>query len=230
MRIVLLPGIDGSAELRSDFVAALGSGFDVSVVDYASDDVRTSAELEALARGAIPSHEPFVLLGESFGGRAALSLAAQAPANLLGLVLVATFARNPRPALGPLAPLTRFAPFHSRTAIGMGRRLALGSYFSPDAERLIEDIILRQSTKTFAERLVDVSKIDFSHLLPKVSVPVLYMRGRWDWLVPASAGQEIANGARDVRIVEIKGPHALLQTVPEDCAEAVRGFTRNLTT
>ena len=109
--LVILPGLDGTAALHAQFVACLGDVLGpVTVLRYPPDKALDYAALEVLVKAALPSDVPFVLLGESFSGPIALSIAADPPVNLVGLVLSTTFARTPLPFFSPLAPLTRFAP------------------------------------------------------------------------------------------------------------------------
>ena len=99
--LMLLPGMDGSGQLFDEFAAALGGEFALSIVRYPVDG-GGYAELEAIARQAIPPTGPYVILGESFSGPIAVSLAAPADDRCLGLVLCAAFARNPLPLLSPI--------------------------------------------------------------------------------------------------------------------------------
>src|SRR5688572_4533538 len=106
--LFLLPGLDGTATLHSAFAAAVSHAFDsVTVVSYPTDQALGYSALESLARAALPPVAPFVLLGESFSGPIALSIAADPPPNLVGLVLSTTFARSPVPIFSALASFTR---------------------------------------------------------------------------------------------------------------------------
>ena len=57
--IILLPGMDGSGSLFEDFIASLPSGVEAMVVKYPPDRALDYAELEALARAALPIQGPF---------------------------------------------------------------------------------------------------------------------------------------------------------------------------
>lgn len=72
-------------------------------------------ELEALVEPILPTDLPLIILGESFSGRIAVSIAASKPAGLVALVLCCSFVRNPRPATSLLlslvsVPLVSLAP------------------------------------------------------------------------------------------------------------------------
>lgn len=108
--------MDGTGELFAPFIAALGDEFEVRVVRYPGDHCGGFEGLEQIARAAIPGDRPYVLLGESFSGPIAISIAASAPGELKGLVLCCTFARNPRPGLAALKPFVRAVPFKALPA------------------------------------------------------------------------------------------------------------------
>ena len=105
--VVILPGMDGTGIELADFAAALEPELHALVVRYPNDRPMGYAEHEQIARASLPSHQPFVLLGESYSGPIAVSIAESAPPGLIGLVLCCTFVRNPRPALSWLRPLVR---------------------------------------------------------------------------------------------------------------------------
>src|SRR5690349_11358194 len=102
--LVLLPGLDGTGELFSRFVASLRS-HDVQVVDYPRDRALGYAALEEFVRERLPREMDYFLLAESFSGPIAISIAASSPSHLKGLILCGSFAANPLPALGPLSTL-----------------------------------------------------------------------------------------------------------------------------
>jgi len=98
-RLVLLPGMDGTGELFGAFADTVRA--DTQVVRYPSTQALDYAELEQFVLSKLPRQEPFVLLGESFSGPVALSIAASRPALLRGIGSVSTSSRNciplPRP-------------------------------------------------------------------------------------------------------------------------------------
>ena len=76
--------MDGSGSLFVEFIASLGLGVEAIVVSYPTDRPLGYPELETLVRAALPTQRPFVLVGESFSGPIAISLAASSPVGLGG--------------------------------------------------------------------------------------------------------------------------------------------------
>jgi pimeloyl-[acyl-carrier protein] methyl ester esterase len=66
--LVLLPGLDGTGDLFAPVVDALGPSVPTQIVRYPLSDASDYATCEAIARAALPTDGPYVLLGESFFG------------------------------------------------------------------------------------------------------------------------------------------------------------------
>jgi len=92
--------MDGTGDLFAPFCAALGDEYETIIVRYPPNEILGYGELTALAQSCLPGDRPFVLLAESFSGPVAITLAAEKRNGLAGLILCASFARNPRPFLG----------------------------------------------------------------------------------------------------------------------------------
>ena len=124
--LVLLPGMDGTGALLAGFRRALDPAIRTVVVSYPPDQEIGYAGLEGSPRAQLPQDEPFVLLAESFSGPIAISIAASRPAGLRGLILVCSFARNPRPLLAAAASsgLAPADPLGASRACLPGRRSA----------------------------------------------------------------------------------------------------------
>ncbi len=108
--LLLLPGMDGTGDLFEPFAAALGSEFTVKVVRYPASEPLGYVELEAFARDrSFPAEGPFVILGESFSGPIAISLAASCSSRLKAVILCCSFVRNPRPLFAASASPAQIA-------------------------------------------------------------------------------------------------------------------------
>lgn len=224
MTLVLLPGMDGTGYLFEPFIAALGSEFQIVRVAYPNVGALGYSELESVARAVLPAG-PYVLLGESFSGPIAISLAASASDQLRGLVLCCTFARNPRPFFSGLRSLVGFLPLALAPVSVLGRVL-LGR-FSTQALRLaLARALAPVSASALRARLQAVLGADVSAKLSAVKVPVLYLRASRDLVVPASASQLAVQLNSRTKVVELEAPHFLLQAAPTESAKVVAAFVR----
>jgi pimeloyl-[acyl-carrier protein] methyl ester esterase len=103
MHVCLLPGMDGSDSLATDFRAALPASISTSAVTYPRDRCLGYDALELQVREHLAGlRAPYVLLAESFSGPLAIRIAAAPPDGLRAIVLVATFHST------PLSPWLRF--------------------------------------------------------------------------------------------------------------------------
>ena len=219
--LVLLPGMDGTGLMFGPFLRVL-DGLDLQVVRYPAE-LTAYADCVAFARARLPLGRPFFLLGESFSGPIAIALAAERPAGLLGLVLCCTFARNPRPALAWTAPLLRSLPAQRLPPLLL-RYLLFGKWHSKALIDLAQTTFPLAPAATLKTRLLAVLALDHTPLLARIQVPVLALRASQDRLVPPSATRWLQAHLQDLEVITLEGPHWLLQTRPEACAQAIRAF------
>jgi pimeloyl-[acyl-carrier protein] methyl ester esterase len=223
--LVVLPGLDGTGTLHAEFVASVGPAFDaVIVVPYPPDKALGYDALEALVRAQLPPTAPFVLLGESFSGPIALSIAADPPPNLVGLVLSTTFAKSPVPLLSPLGALTRIAPVRTLPPSVLSW-LLFGRWATPQLEVALQRALLTVSPAVLRSRAGAAIQANVSACLGSIRVPALYLRATHDRLLSAAAGRHILSALSQCARVDIAGPHLLLQAAPVDCARAVSTFS-----
>jgi len=221
--LVVLPGLDGTATMHAAFVEAAAEWFDpISVIAYPTDKVLSYAELEALVRTSLPKKR-FVLLGESFSGPIALSIAADPPANLVGLVLSTTFARSPAPMLSLLAPLVRIAPVRAIPQSILSW-LLLGRWANRQIEIELQRAMDAVAPAVLRARALDALGADVCSKLGNISVPVLCLRATRDRLLSRAATAGITSRIRHSAVVDVEGPHLLLQAAPQACAKAIGTF------
>jgi isopenicillin N synthase-like dioxygenase len=223
--LVLLPGLDGTGKLFTDFVQALAPAIDSQVVAYPKDEPLGYQDLELLVRAALPRDRPFMVLGESFSGPIAIRIAAQPPAGLVGVILCGTFAKNPYPLFGWAGPVAAWFPVKSLPR-WVRAPLMWGS-MSPDrAPGQLARAMADVSEAVIRRRIAALLAVDESEALARIQVPTLVLQARGDLVVPRSATQWIMEIAHHAQLVEIDGPHLLLQTRPAECAAAAMEFVR----
>ena len=224
--IVLLPGMDGTGALFAEFIAALPSGIKTVVVSYPPDEPLGYEALEAIAREKLPP-EPFVLLGESFSGPIALSLAAGTSPGLRGVVLVCSFARYPISTLDWLKGLISRFPVWL-TPASLAGFVLLGRYTSQSRRRILSVAMTTVAPSTWRARVRAALTVDLSARLSAVKVPVFYLMAKGDRLVPRSAWELISKSLPFARHVELEGPHSLLLAKPVESARHVEAFVREV--
>ena len=225
--LVVLPGLDGTATLHSEFCAAASHSFgSVTVIPYPPQQSLDYRTLEALVRAALPATETFVLLGESFSGPIVLSIAADPPTNLIGVVLSTSFDRPPVPRLSPFAALARFAPVRL-VPLSMLSWWLLGRWETPGLKASLQGALRAVSPSVLRFRAATALRTK-TPALAAISVPGLYLRATEDRLLAASAGEHICSSVPQCTITDIAGPHLLLQAAPDACVRAIGDFVRHL--
>ena len=224
--LVLLPGLDGTGLLLANFAASFGPDVKIIVVSYPTDAAVGYSELEPIARSFLPKDQPFFLLGESFSGPIAISIAASRPSGLLGLVLCCSFARSPRPTLAVFRPLLAVAPV-AALPLALLSFFVLGRFSSPALRRSLAESLAQVSPSALRARARAALSVDVSALLARVGVPVLYLRASEDRVVPEPACQSVVALAPATKVVEFLAPHFLLQVLPSQAAVVVREFMEN---
>lgn len=229
IELVVLPGLDGTATLLSEFKSAsLGSFGSVTTVSYPKDKALNYRELESIARNSLPKDKPFMLLGESFSGPIALSIAANPPPGLIGLVLSATFAKNPVALLKPFSAMTRFAPVRA-VPVSVLSWFLLGRWASPKLKAALRSALGSVTPDVLRTRAAESLLVDVTACLKNISVPVLYLRASEDRLIFPGSGNRILSAIPHSTYINIPGPHLLLQAAPEACAKAVAEFANTVT-
>ncbi len=225
--IVLLPGMDGSGTQFSNFIASLPSGVKAVVVAYPTDRALGYPELEVLVRAALPTNSPYFLLAESFSGPIAIALAASRPNGLCGVVLVCTFARNPIAIPSWLHPLISLIPvWLIPTRIAAARLLGQSSSSANRAR--LSSAIARVKPAVWRSRISAALSVDVAERLHEISVPILYIRAKCDRMVQRSASELISRYVPKLRLIELDGPHFILQVKPAESAAQLQAFAREV--
>jgi len=213
--------MDGTGELFRPLLEALGPLQKAIVISYPDSQSLSYTELESLVRSKLPQG-PFVLLGESFSGPIAISIAATSPPGLRGVVLSCSFASNPRPLFKSAAPVLSLPlPLPPTTAL---TTVLLGKFSTSQLRYLLGQALKRVSPSVLRHRLAEVMSIDVSSKLKGIEAPLLYLQASSDWVVPRGAWLNVRNGLPNACVKVLNGPHLLLQAKPAESAAAIREF------
>jgi pimeloyl-[acyl-carrier protein] methyl ester esterase len=225
LKLVLLPGMDGTGELFANLLVALGGRFDTQVVSYPTKSCLSYSELECIVGEVVPTNEPFVLVAESFSTPLAIRYATSHRQNLKGLILCAGFIISPLQGWRRCFPMF-LAPvlFRGRPPEIMIRRMLVGSNADP---RLIEEVraaLSRVGPEVMENRLREVTTCDVRAELGEIQMPILYIQAKHDRLVLASSLKEIRKLNSNVEWAVVDGPHLLFQKEPRESAEIIVPF------
>jgi pimeloyl-ACP methyl ester carboxylesterase len=221
--LVLLPGMDGTGKLFEPLLAVLVPSFNTVVIRYPASVPLGYEDLIELVRAELPTEQEFVILGESFSGPVAVSLAAQAPPNLRGLILCASFIRSPVPWPAMAKRLSHLLPVGAIRARMLSVPL-LGWFGDSRARHLLAGALAMVNVNVLRARIQSVLTVDVREKAGAITVPFLYLQASEDWIVPKSASVAIRELVPALQVIKLSGPHMLLQTSPAAAAEAIETF------
>jgi pimeloyl-ACP methyl ester carboxylesterase len=168
--------------------------------------------------------EPLTLVGHSMGGRLAQYVAAEAPANLERLILVA-----PGTAKAIRVPAKRqeltLAAFGSRERIERFQRAAMAKEVPPPAMLRIVDDALQCQFEHWME-IFEKGRAEFAARLASIDVPVLAIAGEKDPLAPPDrVRKDVTAAIAGSLLVILRGcGHNLPVEAPGEIAEAILKF------
>lgn len=221
--LVLLPGLDGTGLLFKDFVASLNQEIKPIVVSYPPDAVLDYSELETFVRTFLPRDQSYFLLGESFSGPIAISIAASSPPGLQGLILCCSFAKNPIPLLAPLQFVLNKVPVPV-PSISLLSYFLLGRFVMPPLRTDLSHTLDNVDRVVLRARARAVLTVDNSCLLSLIRVPILYLRAKEDRVVSQASSELVVSLAPHTQVREFSSPHFLMQVLPAQVADTVIDF------
>lgn len=225
--LVLLPGMDGTGKLFAQLLQQLPPHIAPEVISYPTSDKLSYQDLTGLVREQVPQRQPYLLLGESFSGPIAISLAASAGTQLKGVILSCTFARNPRQFLSKFGVLVPSVSIQS-WSMPLLNQLLMGSFDDPIISNQLFEAITQVSPEVMRYRLDEVMHVDETQALKNIAQPILYLQGKSDYLVPATAAQDILKIAKNAQLIALDAPHLLLQVAAKEAAQHIMQFVEKV--
>jgi len=225
MKVLLLPGMDGTGELFGPLLQHLAPELEPEVVSYPRE--RPLGYEELLSEIPVPA-APFAVVAESFSGPLAVRIAARHPELTRALVLVATFARCPAPVLARLAILIAPLVFRGPPPASLLRWALLGRDATGSEVLAVQEVLRSVPSRTLDRRLRAIVEVDVSRELGEVRAPTLYIAGTRDRLVGAKASRQLRALRPDVEVCRLDSPHFVLQRKPAEAAAAISRHLRQL--
>lgn len=220
--LVLLPGLNGTTGLFAPLLDRAKGKFNIIAISYPTDEIKSYRDLTELVLVKIKTLDGrVVLLGESFSGPISLFVSQAIPESLVGVVLVATFIRAPNLRLGRFLPwklgfiLTK--PLYSV-------RLRLAGEGSKSIVSRISSEMQKVSPGVLSARMEVIFNVNAMDALRDCKVPLIYLRGTRDFVVPKRNLRDILSVRPEVKVVEFNTQHFLLQSEPEKALLEIERF------
>jgi pimeloyl-ACP methyl ester carboxylesterase len=225
LHLVLLPGLDGTGKLFDPFIKQFPDPARVTVIPYPIGKFIPVAQLADYIISLLPTDKPLAILGESYSGPVALSLASRDDIDIRKVILVATFAKYPASFL---KTVSKFFPLSLLFRLPIPdfviRNYCFGSATNKTLSTLLRESVRLNKPGVLARRVHDVSSIDVTGLLADIKVPCLYIAASNDKLVPGNAIDHLKKHLPNLNVVTVQGAHFILQVQPKVCFDAVNDF------
>ena len=222
MKLVMLPGMDGTGELFTPLRSCL-SNCDHTVIPLPQAGNQDYESLTEYVAARLPD-SPFILLAESFSGGIAARLIQRQQHPIAGVIFAASFIEPPQ------------KPWLLKTAEKLPIQKLLGlpwpdyiyCYFllgsctnKQNIQRIIK-VIREVPEDILKARLETIQSIYQSS--QQFSIPALYVQGRQDRLVTKESAEQIRQRYPLFSLHQINAGHLLLQMQPGQCAEKIQQF------
>ena len=227
MKIILLPGLDGTGILFKPLLDALPNNTDSLIIDYPTNEKLSYSELVNYVIDQLPN-ERFVLVGESFSGPIAYKIALLKPDKVASVIFVATFLSNPRKFLLKTAsflPISLLLSLPIPTL--MIKTLLLGRSANIEIINLFKQSLKQVPPHILSFRLQEIAKLTNKHQL--CGIKSIYIQATEDRLVPNNCVKDFKAMFNNLKIFKVKGAHFIFQANPVACAEIVANEIRLIT-
>ena len=216
MKIVLLPGLDGTGELFAPLIDKLPKFVETQIIKYDTQKKHSYQELVDYVISKLPDDD-FVLLAESFSGFIAYQIGLKKLENLKHIILVATFLQNPRPILLNLITSSYILSLPIPKVIT--KMFFLGFSANIKTINLFQKVIKKVSYEVLYFRLQEIKKLKLKKEV--ITLPTTYIQARDDQLVLENSLKDWKEVCPKLKIYQVEGKHLILQSNPNICAEII---------
>ncbi len=209
--LLLLPGTLCDRRVFDPLVAELEASAGAPSCECVADLGAASTIVELATRILAQAPPKFVLCGFSQGGMVAVEICRLAPQRVIGLVLLSTnpLAETPARSAQRMRQLERA---ETGDLDGVVREELLPAYFShksavaPELEQVVIDMATALGPEVFRRQVAALrARPDLRATLAGLQLPVLWLAGRADGLVPVSVQQSAAQTLLDGRFRVLPG-------------------------
>jgi len=227
----LLPGLDGTGELFSEFINDLSEDITVTCIKYPELEQLGYTELVTYVQSRLPINEDFIILSESFSGPIAFELAKTELKHLKAIIFVASFLRKPNRVLMwlvrilPLLIILRHSPPDF-----IIRKWLLGDSAKNEMVEKFKLILRRLPINIIKFRLREIYNLGFEEKEYKfsINIPVYFIKPLQDRLVLKDNYRDFSKCCLNFDLFTVDGPHFILQNKAKICADYVNQIVTKL--
>ena len=219
MKVVLIPGMDGTAILFDPLIEQAPAGVEIVKLPLIQS---SDAGYQEQARDVISriGEEPLVLVAESYSGMVAYQMLRMECKNIRHVVFAASFISRP----SWMAAIARFTPVAILKSRAIPKslvgRVLFGRFSSDSLIECFYRSLLAVEDKVISHRLRQIATLE-EPTIP-IKVPCTYIRPRGDRLVSKRSIEPFKNLCEKLSVCEVEGTHFVLQTNPQACWQIIQ--------
>jgi len=218
MKIILLPGLDGTGSLFDELIKSLGEESEVEVISY--EDISGQSFIDQAKEIAMRVTDMDVLLvGESYSGRVAYELNQLLGSRVRAIVFIASFISSPSflSKFAGLLPVALLKPNSMSTyllkVIGFN-----GKATQQQINSVFNSLKMANRSKLKA-RLNNIAAL--SNPANTINCHVTYIRPTRDLLVSNRSVNNLKSLCSNFHITSVSGGHFIAQSAPAACAKVI---------
>lgn len=223
MKLVLLPGMDGTGKLFKDFIESWQG--ECLVLNLPALGDQSHQVLAETIVNRLPKQD-YALVAESFSGGLVPFLIQRAAVKPKAIILAASFLHSPRPLLSKLAC---YLPLKKLIKIPITKWIIQYTCMNKSSAHQFQQfwtLLCSLNMDLMKRRLQIIRKMDIQP--HNTSIPTLYLMAAQDKLVPYHLSNQLIKCFSRLKIQSIAGPHFIMQTNPAACAQEIAFFIKEV--
>lgn len=220
MKLILIPGMDGSGFLYQPLSKLLSEkGFD-NVIEPLNPHIDKQAYIEFLENKY--QGQDLVLVAESYGGHIATKLAIRNRLSIKKMVIMASFLKNPT-MLTELEKYLSIDIIHKPKLPEAALGIALfGKKSNKELIELFKQAMQDVTPEQLKQRIQDMRTLELPN--EQVDIPTLYIQASDDFLVPARNLKSYQKVFIKLSVEKLKATHMVAQGNAQECADLIEEF------
>ena len=222
--LVVLPGLDGTGELLSSFLAEAEGKFETHMVRFPKHKPFVYQQLFPCIREALPWGKPYSLLADSFSGHLALLFAEEQPQNLESIILCSSFFNNPASQTTWWNKVVGKDPCKPPFTKEFLKTFMFGEDCPDGLLDKAKEVFDSVPPEILEFRWNLAMKTETRRQLASSKKPILFMAGNQDSLLHEKHLADLALMQPNMEVLRLEAPHALLQRNPREAVAYVDAF------
>lgn len=219
MKIILLPGVDGSGILFEPFVKIFEPEVPVEVMPLTNDSDQSILNQVSIIEDAIGDEE-VILIVESYSGLLAYELAKRNKIRIKQIFFFGCFLQPP----SLIGKIGRFLPVRLLNIIPnkVLAHILFNRWSSPELTTLFRKAIESVDFTNLKKRIKAIAT--YQKPSQVIDVPCVYVQATMDNLVSAYNVKAFEDLCSDLQVEVVEATHMLLQTQPEAMSQLIHKY------